>query len=513
MAGSPQLTSFSQPVPLKNLNGGLNSTAGGLGAQNNESTDLQNIDLNKFGSILKRNGYTALNTTAITASPTSDGLSWFEYDSSGTTVRFAINVGGGKFFKMDDLDGTWDDITGALTITSGNHCDFENWLNQIFVTNGQDPPFTWTGSGNGAAITVPASLTKAKFVKQFNNYLFLANVVVGGTSHPSRIYWSDLNTVSSWTATSFIDIAKNNGQAITGIKVLSDRLVVFKERSIYNVFFTGNADIPFTLPGGGKSNSPVGCVAPFTIQEVENGLVFLSFDGFYYYDGNNSFKLSDKITTTLLGYNTTRFSQAVSTVQKYKNRYMCSLVGSGTTNSRVVVWDYFNNAFSIYTGIAAASLATFYVSGVDERPYFGDYAGFVYRMDSGIDDYPLNVATAVNAYYYTNWINFDDLNDQKGVPHIVVYYQTNNATLTFAYSYDFESTDTYTQTFSIATGTSIYGTAVYGTGTYAGAGGAQQRRDLDGRGRVLRFKFANSTLGEAFQIDGFGAEVYLETDI
>ena len=88
--------------------------------------------------------------------------------------------------------------------------------------------------------------------------------------------------------------------------------MVFKERSIYNVFFTGDADVPFILPGGGKSNSPVGCIAPYSIQLVDNGLVFLSGDGLYFYDGNNSFKLSDRITSTLLGYNTTKFSEARS---------------------------------------------------------------------------------------------------------------------------------------------------------------------------------------------------------
>ncbi len=510
MAGN-DFTTPSQAIADINFNGGLNTTSGPLSVSNNESSDLRNIDFNKFGSILKRNGYTTLNTSAITNSPNSDGLYWYEFVSAGAYASFIINVGDGKLWKQDSLDGTWDDITGSLSITADNFCDFETFLNEVYITNNTDVPFKWTGSGNGAVMSVPSGLTKAKNVVQFNNYLFLGNVVVNATTFKSRFYWSNIKDTSTWLATSFIEVSKDDGQQIIRMVVLGDRLVVFKERAIYNVFFTGDNDIPFIVQ---KSNSPVGCIAPFSVQEVENGLVFLSADGFYYYDGNNSYKISLNIQTTLSGYNSTRFSQCVSMRQKAKNRYFCAMPSNGQTNNDVVVvWDWQLNAFSIYTGIAAASMATIWNSATDERIYFGDYAGFVYRMDTGTDDYPLNVQTAINGYYYTNWKHYDDIVDQKGVPNVVIYYQTSNSILTFVYSYDFESSDTYSQTFSLATGTAVYGSAIWDRDVYAGAGGLQQRRDLDGRGRVVRFGFKNNTIGETFQIDGVGYLPHLETSV
>lgn len=359
----------------------------------------------------------------------------------------------------------------------------------------------------GASIT----LTKAKCVKQYNNYLFLGNCVVSGITHKSRILWSNIKDDLTWLATSFIDISKDDGQQIVALHVLAESLVVFKERAIYVVDFTGDSDIPFTVR---KSDSNVGAVAQHSVQEIENGLVFLSYDGLYYFDGHNSYKISLQIQTTLLGYNATRFNQCRSMRQKNKNRYFLSMPSeSATENDVVVVWDWQLNAFSLYSGIAGASMSAVYVSGIDERIYFGDYDGFVYRMDTGVDDYPANVQTAINAYYYTNWKTYGDIVDQKGVPNVVVYYQTNNAVLNLVYSYDFENGDTYSQTFSTATSTSVYGSAVYGTGTYAGIGGSQQRRDLDGRGRVIRLGFKNSTLSETFQIDGLGSFVHLETNV
>ena len=74
----------------------------------------------------------------------------------------------------------------------------------MYITNGEDPPFKWTGAGNGTTMSVPTGLTDARFVKQYNNYLFLANVVVSGTAHKSRIYWSDIKDTSTWDSTNFI---------------------------------------------------------------------------------------------------------------------------------------------------------------------------------------------------------------------------------------------------------------------------------------------------------------------
>jgi len=510
----PQYTSPSRTFGTNVFNGGLNSTSGALGLNDSESSDLQNIDFNKFGSIFKRNGFTQLNSVTNGAGTEWDGLHWFEFDDSGTATQKLIGVGNSKIVKMDALDGVFDDITGGLTVSDGNHWSFATFLNTVYAANGVNPPWQWDGSGNASLSTLPINVTVPKFVALFNNILFYAHVKLSGTLNNSRLYFSNLKDTSVFDASDFIDVAKDDGQEITGIQVLSDRLVVFKTRSIYNIFFTGDSNISFILPGGGKSNSPVGCVAPFSIQEVNNGIVFLSHDGFYIYDGNNSFKISDKITTTILGFNTTRLEQARSLTQKDKNRYMCSLPNSASTeNDRVLVWDYFNNAWSVYVGIDAAAMVTVYVSGNEERVYFGDYEGFAYRMDFGPNDNPSAVETAVDAFYWTNWRPFGDLIGKKGVAEQTVYYQTSNSILTFSYSYDFEEGEQFSNTFNLSAGGDVYGTGVYGTAVYSGSGGAVKRRDLTGRGRVIRTKFRNSTIDETFQIDGLGTLAHLETNV
>lgn len=577
-----------------NFGGGLNTTSGSLSLNNNESSDLRNVDFDEVGSIAQRNGYSELNTSVIsigngsitafadggdndtTVTSTShgltngnkiqitgttnyngifiinsvtthtfviekayvandatgtwnqtipiDGLHWFEYDSSGSTFRKLIAVAGGKLLKMDDFDGTWDDITGGLTITAGSKCCFTTWENEVYITNDVDAPFKWNGT-TSSTIGIPTGLTNAKYNTQYNNYLFYANVTVSGTNHNSRIYWSALGDASTWSSTHFINISNDDGQEITGIKVLSDRLVIYKSRSIYNLVFTGDSDIPFILPGGGKSNSSVGCVAPFSIQEVNNGHFFLSYDGFYYYDGNNSYKVSNKINKDINRLNHNRFNSCCSMVQKDKNRYWCAVTSSGSSeNDLVIIWDFFNNAFSIYDGIDASAMTIAYVNGNQETPYFGDYFGKVYKCDdsSTKNDVPLGVTTAINSYYYTNWRSYQDLVNQKGTDQIVIYFDHSNSVLTLGWSFDYEGktfddsnlSDEYSLTISLATSASIYGTAVYdGSDVYAATSGGNKRIDLIGRGRIVRIRFSNNVIGETWRIHGIGSLADLETNV
>lgn len=498
----------SVPAGLVKNNGGLNTTASALNVQDNESTDNQNIDYDKFGSLLKRSGYATLNSSAFNSGAAWNSLHWFEMSDE---TDYLIGTCGNKIAKMDSLDGTWDDITGALTITAGNdnRMTWTTFLDTALGTNNVNVPVQWTGSGNASAATVPTGLTKAKFITVFQGYVHYTHVTVSGTAHKSRTYWSAQNSISSFDSADFRDINRNDGQTVTGVKVLGDRQVFFKERSIWIEQFTGDADIPFVFT---KTPSHVGCIDGYSIQEIDNGLIFLSDDGYYFFDGLNSTKISDRITYTLTTtLEPNRFANSPSCYQKSKNRYWgAHSLSAGSTHNRIITFDSYNNAWGYYKGHAANCFAIATVNG-QERVYFGDYDGFVYRADTGTNDNPLGVATAIDAYYYTKWFNFDDLVNKKGIPEVVIYYQITNATHTFSYSWDFDGGDQYSLSIVANTSSSVYGTALYDEGRYASAGGAEVRKDLTGRGRVIRLKFANNSLSETMQIDGFGLLPHLET--
>ena len=152
MAGLFPYATYSTPKNDVNFNGGLNTTHGPLNIKDTESPDLLNIDMNKFGSILKRNGYLNVNATPTTGGLASDGLMWYEYLSSGSYASKLLNATNGKMYYMSGMNGTYVDITGSATITAGNYFTSTNWSNDIFMTNGKDAPLFYTGTGNVAKI-------------------------------------------------------------------------------------------------------------------------------------------------------------------------------------------------------------------------------------------------------------------------------------------------------------------------------------------------------------------------
>jgi len=381
MAGITKLTSPSVPVAKANFAGGLNSTSGPLNVQDNEATDLQNVDFNKFGSFVKRNGYTRLNDTALDGGVT--GLHWFQ-EVSGTSSMIAI--AGSKIYYSTNASGTFTDITGALTITDSDeaHWNMITFNDQVGATNGTDVPIKVSNALAASEMTLPTNVTIPKYIGAFNNYTFIGVPTLSGTLKHSRVYWSNIDTLDTWTNTDFNDIGLDDGAgAITGLKVLGDRLVIFKERAIYIALFTGDADIPFTFL---KTPSDVGAISGQSIQEIKNGLMFLAQDGFYFFDGSNSIKMSDRITTTLETFSRSRFANAVSAYQREKNRYWCSFTTSGSTeHNRVITWDSANNAFSVYNGHIANAYAIAFISGA-ERLYFGTYGGVICRADTTEND-------------------------------------------------------------------------------------------------------------------------------
>jgi hypothetical protein len=374
--------------------------------------------------------------------------------------------------------------------------DTETFLGYTLGCDQENIPWSWASQNSTASnITVPTNLTGAKYIKKFQNYCFLANVKLAGIRYPSRVYWSEFQNFNIWNDAEYIDISKDDGQEITGIKELGDRLVVYKNNSIYVIVFTGDVDIPFIVQ---RTNSAMGTVSHRSIQANENGHIFATYDGIAFFDGYNSYKVSDRINDTYSGINHDNMDSMVSLYQKEKNRYWLSCrSGTSLYNNFVITWDSYLNALSVYSGMSATSLCAFIVNGTKERAYFADSLGYYYQADTGLNDYPTNTKTAISSYFYTNWKSFDDVCDQKGVPNVYLTHRNESSTvLTFNYAYDFYNGTQYTQSFSATSTQSVTSLTT--------------RQDLNGRGRFVRVGVSNNQTDSSFRIDGIGTYITRE---
>jgi hypothetical protein len=440
-----------------------------------------------------------------------EGLRWLERSDGN---KYLVGVVGATIVSATSLTAAaspFTDYTAGVTITSGqnNLISWTAYLDYAIGCNGVDLPFKFNGSSAATDMDVPTGLTTAKFCEVFANHVFLGNVTVSGVVQSSRVYWYEIDSISSILDTSYRNVSQFDGQDITGLKTFGGSLVIFKNRQIWVANFTGDSDIPFVFQ---QTRSPVGCDAPWSIQEVENGLIFHSYDGFYFFDGNNSYKMSYRITSTLDDMAQARLPYMSSVFLYSKNRYITSVTNSGDAeNNRNITWDSFNNAFSLYKGISANCLCRVYNAG-QEQIYFGDTDGYVYQMDNGKSDYPAGVATAIEAYYYTKWFDYGDMVAKKASPQLVIYHQYEDSTLEAVYSHNYALGDEYTQSFSLA---GVGGTwpITWGTTKWSATGGSVKKRHVTGRGEVVRFGFKNSIVGQGFTVNGFGVFAHAETNV
>ena len=137
------MTRRGAELEINDFSGGLHSAVAVTEVKINESYDLSNLVIGPGGDYIRsRFGNTTFNSSAMNSGAAVQSLSYYKLTSGGD---FLVSVCGNKIFKADNLDGTMDDITGALTITSGqdNIWTFLTFNNvQISIPTGNDHGFS-----------------------------------------------------------------------------------------------------------------------------------------------------------------------------------------------------------------------------------------------------------------------------------------------------------------------------------------------------------------------------------
>ena len=188
----------------------------------------ENIIFEVNRTVRKVGGNSRINSSAITDNPGLTGMFDYWFESSGSfTQKFVVVTSNGKVLK-EDMDGTFDDITGAATITADSipvFCQAAQTL-LIFFSNTATPstPLKWTGSGNVASLGGTPPVGRGAV---YHN----SRVWVWGTvAHPSRITYSSSTDIEDWSGmdTGSMDLDEGDGDRIVGAVSYKNALVVFK---------------------------------------------------------------------------------------------------------------------------------------------------------------------------------------------------------------------------------------------------------------------------------------------
>lgn len=225
------------------------------------------------------------NLTATKSSGTTGAFNFSyrvsaESDVGETLASEPVTIANVPEFLTDTNYVTlgWSQVTGA----SGYVIYGQEAGNETFMTRVPSTTTSWIDDGNSVPslfIFPPeadyTSGPKAQFIDVFGEKLVVYNL----DDSPSRLMWSgggeNIDKFHWARGGGYIDISKDDGQEGTGHIEFENRVVCFKERSIYQVTLTYNSTLGVVEPIKRKINGAVGCVAPNTICQVENDVFYV----------------------------------------------------------------------------------------------------------------------------------------------------------------------------------------------------------------------------------------------
>lgn len=374
---------------------GLDDTSSPPIVKDGRAADIQNIVLDITGAASKRNGYKFHCMLDINATDNFDAVTGLHefYKSDGTRTKIATC--NKNLFKISSA-GVKTDIRNNITISSAssNEQNYQySWITALdyaIGTNGLDPPIKTQGtvattsvlSFSGLTGTNP--ITKAKCVIWWKNYLIFGNTTenAGATAHPTRIRWSNVGTIETWSNDDYQDIAPLGGQQIEGFATLYDNLYIFLTDSIYKVSLVGGDELIIVT----KVSEGIGCIAKNSIQNIQignsEGLIFLSRDKtINYCDGVKVQEISTLISNVMDGLVSARLPYAVS-IDDQENAHYYLAVSDISTSSNDLLLDfhYGIGEWSKHTNINANAFCIANDSNEKPQIYFGDYDSFTFQM-------------------------------------------------------------------------------------------------------------------------------------
>lgn len=329
----------------------------------------------------------------------------------------------------------------------------------------------------------------AKYIVSYQDKLVVGNIV----GFPSRIMWSgggsNIDKFNWRFGGGYIDIDKDSGDKITGLIVYQDAIIVFKERSVWQV--TLSASGALVIPTVKLIIRGVGAVSHRTIKHVENDVFFLSRRGVFTLGNEANYvanvlrtnELSAKIRPIFSTISPQQLEMACAIYQD--NKYRLSFAtGGGTVNTKEIIYDRERLAWmgpNTYPAVPAI-YEVYYDGDNQERLVWGDTNdNYVTEFSSSNpNDKGVKIQTALltkktsfnNPFafkevkeIFSNWRNV------YGSPFVNVILETRNGAVGSAESFSVSASSS-----GVGWGFDKWGTAKWGN--TSGAGSSQNSNDL-----------------------------------
>lgn len=268
----------------------------------------------------------------------------------------------------------------------------------------------------------------AKYVKRFQDRLVFA----GLAGEPTKLLISGKAPYQERFDVSFggnfIEIEPDAGDDIRQVEIFNDRIIVFKEKSIWQVTLSteqiGNFFV--TTPNAKLITASHGCIAPRSVVAVENDIFFLSRKGVNTLGYESGFAF-DTLRSNELSVKVRNFFENLTTAQKetaaavyFNFKYLITFPGLGKT----MVFDRERNAWTGPWTNDARLYEVFYDASNDEHLLYGnDTTAFV---DEYSTSFMTDKGSAIETILRTRLEDFGDWSLFKNIKDIFFEFTNIN---------------------------------------------------------------------------------------
>lgn len=416
-----------EEIRVFNPSRGLNLLVADMLVNDKEATaGTKNIEYVEGGAARKRMGYAPLSNTGLN----NPGKGIGQYTSE--TANYIITSDGGILKRFQS--NTWTSLSGSVTMDASADITFTPLFQRTYAWDGVSGGVVW----DGTTLTRPGTMPRAKFSVIYKGY----HVSSGVDGQPFRLYFAPSGEPSRFTrsaaptdpndvalndatnvpgATVFtgdnspraIDINKNDGQKVTGLGFFQDVLIVFKEQSIYQLYF--NSDNGFVVE---RISSSYGAVCHGAIASVENDCYFLTEQGVYvlgnepnYYAAIRTNELSSRIKNLLEMITPAQYRKVQAVY--WRDRYFLSIPLNNSTVNSIVVYDRRFYAWMLWDNIYANDMLIFKDKDNDGKTHFYFSDDRVNKIQEFTPNAYSDDGAAINAIFRTRSFEGKALEKEK----------------------------------------------------------------------------------------------------
>ncbi len=216
--------------------------------------------------------------------------------------------------------------------------------------------------------------------------------------HKNRLFFSEPLEPEYWPNINFLDVEPGDGDKLIGAASNFDALVMCKRNKTYVLRFRENPLLEVVVPS--RISTDIGCIAPRSFAQVEDGTVWLSDRGIAMFDGRGVHHIpaSDRINEMLINPDNPRYVRrdgqgrvidAVGAFYPKREQYLLLLPTVQTQRGAnvMLVWDTSLDNVTLFEFCQEfQSMVVAKDAEGNQRVYLGDTNGFVWMFDVGHTD-------------------------------------------------------------------------------------------------------------------------------